>query len=391
MSEWEALLPYCLGDQEKKVRTVIEHDGNVAKAARALGVTDRKFRESLQKLRKRASDSVLSGHIPCSGISVDMPSPLVLDRATIGVKTDDGNRHYLKYKVDAAAKAEILREWAESLGDAVRPLPAIKAPRDFNKDLLAVIPLGDPHFGMLAWAKECGEGFNLAEAERLTRGAIDYLIDNGPAAETCLVINTGDLFHANDGTNSTPQHKNPLDVDGRTTQILLAAYDCFTYCLERLAQKHKRVIFWNILGNHDPDIAQGFTVAMHAHFRKTPRVEVCLMPGKFKYLQWGKVLIASTHGDAAKPDDLPELMAADRPQEWGATEYRYWYTGHLHHKRIQEYRGCIVEVCRTLAGRDAWHTGMGYRAGRDLQMIVHHRNYGESIRIRCDVARLRAA
>ena len=388
MDEWNALLPYCLGDQERKVRTIIECGGNIKRAAEVLGIGLRNMRHTVAALRKRAA---LSGYMPELGITSALPAPFVADRVTVGIKDVDGNRHWLKGKVDQAARAELLREWAESLGDAVKPLPPIKAPKDYNKDLLAVIPLGDPHFGMLAWAKECGESFDLADAERLTRGAIDYLVDNGPAAETCLVINTGDLFHANDGTNKTPGHGNPLDVDGRTDKILFAAYDCFSYCLERLAQKHKRVIFWNVPGNHDPDIAKAFTVILHAHFRKTSRVEVCTKPGKFKYMQWGKVLIASTHGDQAKPDDLASIMATDCPQEWGGTEYRYWYTGHLHHKRIQEYRGCIVEVCRTLAGRDAWHTGMGYRAGRDLQMIVHHRNYGESIRIRCDVARLREA
>lgn len=386
--DWESLLPYCMGDQEKKVRAIIAAGGNIANAARTLGVSDRKFRESIKNLRARAAGQ---GYMPELGIGVALPAPFVADRVTVGIKDEAGNRHWLKGKVDEGKRAALIEEWADSLADRVKAAPAIKTPRDYNKDLLAVVPLGDPHFGMLAWAKECGESFDLSEAERLTRGAIDYLVDNGPAADTCLVINTGDLFHADDNTNRTPAHQNQLDVDGRPEQILLAAYDCFAYCLERLAQKHKRVIFWNVIGNHDPNIAKAFTVVLHAHFRKTPRVEVCMEPGYFKYLRFGKVFIGSTHGDKAKPDDLPAIMADDRKEDWGASEYRYWYIGHFHHKRIQEHRGCIVEVCRTLAGRDAWHTGMGYRAGRDLQMIVHHRNYGESIRIRCDVARLREA
>lgn len=35
--------------------------------------------------------------------------------------------------------------------------------------------------------------------------------------------------------------------------------------------------------------------------------------------------------------------------------------------------------------QDAWHQGQGYRAGRDMQMIVHHREHGEVERHRVDV------
>jgi hypothetical protein len=76
------------------------------------------------------------------------------------------------------------------------------------------------------------------------------------------------------------------------------------------------------------------------------------------------------------------------PQDWGASTHRYWYVGHVHHKDVKEYPGCIVEYVRTLAARDAWHQGQGYRAGRDMQLIVHHREHGEIERHRCDVGML---
>jgi hypothetical protein len=50
-----------------------------------------------------------------------------------------------------------------------------------------------------------------------------------------------------------------------------------------------------------------------------------------------------------------------------------------------------VESFRTLAPADAWSAGMGYRAGRDMFCIVHHRQYGEVERHRCDISMLEAA
>jgi hypothetical protein len=42
---------------------------------------------------------------------------------------------------------------------------------------------------------------------------------------------------------------------------------------------------------------------------------------------------------------------------------------------------------RTLAARDAWHQGR-YWAGRDMQLVVLHRQHGEIERHRCDVGML---
>ena len=87
----------------------------------------------------------------------------------------------------------------------------------------------------------------------------------------------------------------------------------------------------------------------------------------------GNVLLGSTHGDKVKGPDLLPVMATDVARDWGDTTHRYWYVGHVHHQDIKEYRGGVVEYFRTLAARDAWHAGQGYRAGRDMRLIVHHK------------------
>ena len=102
-----------------------------------------------------------------------------------------------------------------------------------------------------------------------------------------------------------------------------------------------------------------------------------MSPSKFWYYKFGKILIGSTHGDTAKPNKLPEIMAADKPSEWGDTDYRYWYTGHIHSRNVIEFSGCVWESFRTLAAKDAWHSGAGYRSGRDMCSILLHKDFGE--------------
>ena len=72
-------------------------------------------------------------------------------------------------------------------------------------------------------------------------------------------------------------------------------------------------------------------------------------------------------------------MAADC-EFWSETEYRYWMTGHIHHRAIQEYPGCLVESFRVLASNDAWSQNRGYRSGRGRSAIVMHREFGEVAR-----------
>jgi hypothetical protein len=82
-------------------------------------------------------------------------------------------------------------------------------------------------------------------------------------------------------------------------------------------------------------------------------------------------------------------MAADQPELWGKTAFRYWLTSHVHHRKVLEMPGIMWETFRTLAPRDAWANAAGYRSGRDMTSIVFHREFGEIARHRFDVAMLK--
>ena len=111
----------------------------------------------------------------------------------------------------------------------------------------------------------------------------------------------------------------------------------------------------------------------------------------YQYHQFGKNLIGVTHGDQCKPQDLESIMAADMPKEWGGSRHRYWYTGHVHHDQVKEYRGCKFESFRTLAAKDAWHAGAGYRSDRDLKVIILHKDHGEVERYTINITQFQGA
>jgi hypothetical protein len=162
-------------------------------------------------------------------------------------------------------------------------------------------------------------------------------------------------------------------------------------CIYAALEKHKKVIVKNLMGNHDDHTSQALSVAMSLYFHNNPRVEIDDVPAKFWYYSFGSVLIGATHGDTAKPAALPGVMATDQAKAWGESEHRYWYTGHIHTTNKQEFHGCVWESFRTLAARDAWHTAQGYRAGRDMVSITHHKDFGEIERHTMNIAVLRGS
>jgi hypothetical protein len=369
--------------QKNYIKAIKEH-GTARKAGRALGVANDAVSKSMRALVRQAA---AKGYSPAH----DMTRPAPVGFAVKGTSTlydADGkvSAQWVKTNRDQEQTEELLREFVQSLCQDIKPLaPSAPVSGHADNDLLAVYPMGDPHYGMKAWWQDAGDNFDLEIAEKMTHGAIDRLVSSAPAASTALVLCLGDLLHANNQTNQTTSG-HQLDVDGRWTKVLRVAAMSMIYCVKRALEKHERVIFRINRGNHDRESGYAVALIVDCYFHLEPRVEVDLSPGVCWYHQFGSVLIGSTHGDTIKGANLVGVMAADEPAAWGQTRHRYWYVGHVHHQDVKEYAGGTVEYFRTLAARDAWHQGQGYRAGRDMRLIVLHREHGEIERHRCDVA-----
>jgi hypothetical protein len=166
------------------------------------------------------------------------------------------------------------------------------------------------------------------------------------------------------------------------------AVDTLCRCVERALEKHEQVDMINLRGNHDDLSATVLAMCMSAYFKDNPRVRVYDKPRMFHFLEFGRNLLGFTHGHTVKAKELPSVMSTDEPAAWGRTAHRYWYTGHIHHETRKEFPGCVVETFGTLAGKDAWHFGQGYRARRRMVMDVIERNRGRIERHEIDVSDL---
>lgn len=363
-------------EQDVLLETLAEFENagrNYAETARRMGIA----RSTVQRRIHRAATTGLAG-----APAVKSPPGFLVKKVTRNQKPS----------------GEILSEWVhllpegvdyEDIMDAVEA--AVKARIEeglpkapvlstvLDSDMLTIYLLVDHHLGLYSWEPETGANYDLTIAQKTLRDSLSTLVASTPRSKTALILNVGDFFHSDDNTNRTRRSGNVLDADGRYAKILEIGVDLEIYAIELALTKHEMIIVRNLPGNHDEYATIALNTGILQAFKNNPRVHVSRDPSPFFFYKFGKVLIGSTHGDMIKAHDMPGVLATYAPKEWGETEHRYIYLGHVHHKSIGggENHGAVWETFRTLAAGDAWHKKSGYAAGRSMVAITHHKDYGE--------------
>ena len=367
----------------------IVQEGTQAAAARALGINQRTLERALKSLRAKYARTDAM-HMPA-----DIPEGYAI-KGTSTLVDGDGNAklRWIKTHEDREALSEALTAMVEELTEDIRGVatPTAGGVEEHEDDLAVVYPWGDPHLGMYAWAEEAGGDFDIAIAERDLEEAMATLVERAPASEVGILLNLGDFFHADNQSNMTTRSGHILDVDTRWSQTMKVGVRLMVKCIRFMLLKHKTVLVRNVRGNHDDHSAMALSLILDAYFENEPRVEIDTSPAEVWYYRFGSTLIGATHGDKIKASKLPGLMAFDRKEDWAASDYRYWYCGHVHHReeRANEESGVTVEYFRTLAERDVYTQSSGYRAGKDIRYIVLHRDWGEVERHTLDIRRIRS-
>ncbi len=379
------------GDHFDRIEAIIAH-GSVGAAAFALGIEPRLFRAEMRDIMHAAARRGVS---PVDDRNGTAPEGYYTKGKSI-LYGADGKVKLTWHKTNAEREQQLamlldaVRAGLTDLPQAPSVFPLVNHDEwPVSSDLLTVYPMGDPHLGMLAWPAETGNAFDLAIAERDLYAAVDYLVSKAPPSREALIVNLGDFFHA-DNKLGTTFAGTRLDTDGRWPKVLAIGIKLMRRCIDRALEKHERVTVINEIGNHDTHTSIVLAVALAQFYENNPRVSIDTSPAPHHWYRFGKVLIGTHHGDKTRREDLMGVMATDQRKAWGECEFCYWYLGHVHHDTLKELAGCTAESFRTLAGKDDWHNGKGYRSGRDMKLIVHHREYGEVGRYTANIALIHA-
>ncbi len=180
----------------------------------------------------------------------------------------------------------------------------------------------------------------------------------------------------------------PVDVDTRYRRVLNTGVQIVRYAIVSSLNHFGKIRVRNTQGNHDQHSSAVLDFAMKAYFENEPRVTIEDSPKPFWAYRFHSNLVGTAHGHQSKPARLPGLLACDYPEWWGECEHKYCRAGHVHHSSSGEEMGVKWETFRTLAPKDFWHAGMGFRSGREATSIVLHKDYGEIERHTAGIARI---
>jgi hypothetical protein len=255
-----------------------------------------------------------------------------------------------------------------------RPLPVPRKRLTGDADLLHAVVIADPHIGKHAWGKETGWGdYDTGIAVALLAEAAADLLARGdahrPGRRALWLL--GDLLHV-DTVQGTTTRGTPQDRDTRIPKMIDEGARVLFDVIDRAAETAPVDVVL-VPGNHDHVLSWALQRLLVERYRTTDRVTVDGTYTQRKYVRFGKCLFGLTHGDKARKK-LPQLMARERPVDWGETRLREIHTGHLHETAaIQTIDGVITRTAPSLSAPDAWHAEEGYVGSlRAMEGFLYH-------------------
>lgn len=302
------------------------------------------------------------------------------------LKTDKASI-FIKNKTEVITFDEMREDFINEMKQHSPKFEKIKRPKYEDKHLM-VLDIADLHIGKLASEIETGDNYNSDIAyERAKEGVRGILAKaNGFNLEKILFIIGNDVLHV-DNAHKTTTSGTPQDVSKMWHENYILARDLYIGIINAL------VSFADVHIVHNPsnhDYVSGFMLAdsVYCWFRNHKNITFDVNIRHRKYFKYGNNLIGTSHGDGAKMDQMPLLMANEAPQEWSETKYRYVYLHHIHHKQTykfksgQDFQGVTVEYLRSPSGTDSWHYRNGYCAQKKaIEAFIHHYDDGQVARI----------
>jgi len=282
-------------------------------------------------------------------------------------------------------KGEHFEEFYKKLLDEIREIETrpktIVRKKPNNEGHLLVVSPADIHLGKLCDSFETGEDYNNQIAVKRVKEGVSGIIEKskGFNIEKIIFIAGNDILHI-DTPKRTTTSGTPQDTDGQWYSNFLLAKQLYIELITQLLEIADVHVMYNP-SNHD--YQSGFFLAdvIKTYFENMNNITFDTSISHRKYYKYDENLIGSTHGDGAKQQDLPMLMAHES-KDWSNCKHRYIYGHHVHHKISKDYIGVTFEALRSPSGTDSWHHRNGYTGvPKAIEGFVHHPKFGQVARL----------
>ncbi|QYC53029.1 hypothetical protein [Salmonella phage vB_SalS_TU03] len=289
---------------------------------------------------------------------------------------------WVKTDTDAERQVELMHAVIDGMKSGITPVSEVPPPKKrLNEKLLNLYTVSDFHLGMLAWADESGDDWDMKIAEDLFSKWFDAAFQKAPDAGVGVINLLGDFAHFDSLDAVTPASGHVLDADTRYQKLVRYMIRMVRRVVNMALIKHKSVRLLIVQGNHDESGMIWLAEMFSTLYDNEPRVFVDTSADVYKMVQHGKTTLFFHHGHKARFDAIEPVMIAKFRKAFGESVYSYAHVGHLHHQKIVESRNMVVEQHRTLAAKDAYASRGGWMSGRSANVITYSAEYGEVARL----------
>ncbi|QQO87954.1 hypothetical protein QA047_gp04 [Salmonella phage vB_SenS_ER21] len=285
---------------------------------------------------------------------------------------------WVKTDADAERQVELMRAVIDGMKSDITPVSSVPRPKKrLNEKLLNLYTVSDFHLGMLAWADESGDDWDMKIAEDLFSRWFDAAFQKAPDAGVGVINLLGDFAHFDSLDAVTPASGHVLDADTRYQKLVRYMIRMVRRVVNMALVKHKNVHLLIVQGNHDESGMIWLAEMFNTLYDNEPRVFVDTSADVYKMVQHGKTTLFFTHGHKCRFEVVEPIMIAKFRKAFGESEYSYAHVGHLHHQKIVESRNMVVEQHRTLAAKDAYASRGGWMSKRSANVITYSSEFGE--------------
>lgn len=340
---------------------------------------------TVEKLRRNISNYLQKQDRKINNPALDLAcQERGIDISTVGIAWQKDKKWSIQFKPSAnegPSFEEMLKDHIDDVKKHTFKYEEIKREKHPSSNLLVIDP-ADIHIGKLATSFETGEDYNSQIAVKRVKEGVQGILDksSGFNIDAILFIAGNDILHIDTPKRQTSAGT-PQDTDGMWYENFLIAKKLYIDVLDSLISVADIHVMYNP-SNHD--YTNGFFLAdaIKSWYKDCKNITFDTSISHRKYYRYHNNLIGTTHGDGAKQQDLPILMAQEAKEEWSKTKHRYVYTHHVHHKVSKDYIGVTVEALRSPSGTDSWHHRNGYQhAPKAVEGFIHSKEHGQLARL----------
>jgi hypothetical protein len=233
---------------------------------------------------------------------------------------------------DTETTGSYLTKMRDAFSDIIAAPPIIQSEHS-KAGKIGFFPHSDVHIGVDVDADRAGRDYTPEIAVERLKDGFSQLHASIPPCETAIILNNGDLTHANDDRDVTVKSQHRLKVKGSHRSNLRLAVMATVWQIDMALQRSERVIYRPNRGNHDPNTPDTLSIALQLRYANEPRVTIDTSEREVWVYQRGLVFLSAWHGDKRKPEAVCSELPGLFPEQFGKSRFWYGFTGHYHGPR----------------------------------------------------------